>query len=320
MGFAGYYASPWVYCPRGYVFALSMRGHVVAGGGARGASRGACGRSSPPTPAWGVRRRRASASGPIRCQTRGAQRRPGYPMPRGSPGRRPQKPSAHMRRPRGRRRCAHARDDAEPRVETRAGRLVRPGPHHRGRALRARAGRPALPCACGPDRAASRPCLGAVARFPWPGGSRRRHPRPLTEAAPADHIRPQTPASSTGACYAPIELDERHRPTRRVDDRRRRSAGRGPLRSVPRLRPPGSLSAGAAHAPSRGAGAERAREADDTNDARARAFRIPSGQAPALTCQAARAIVAQARAQLASAPDPVDAKAFAEAAADWLDP
>ena len=50
------------------------------------------------------------------------------------------------------------------------------------------------------------------------------------------------------------------------------------------------------------------------------AFRIPTGQAPALSCQAARAIVAQAREELAYSPDPVDAKSFAFAAADWLDP
>ncbi|MDP8999231.1 MAG: S41 family peptidase [Myxococcota bacterium] len=56
------------------------------------------------------------------------------------------------------------------------------------------------------------------------------------------------------------------------------------------------------------------------DDARTRAFRIPTGQAPALSCEAARAIVAQARSQLAYPPDPVDAKALAEAAADWLDP
>ena len=56
------------------------------------------------------------------------------------------------------------------------------------------------------------------------------------------------------------------------------------------------------------------------DDERSHAFRLPTGQAPALACGAARAVVAQARAQLAYAPDPVDAKAFAEAAADWLDP
>jgi carboxyl-terminal processing protease len=67
-------------------------------------------------------------------------------------------------------------------------------------------------------------------------------------------------------------------------------------------------------------------QADETapqptgDDSRSRAFRIPSGQAPALSCEAARAVVAQARAQLAYAPDSVDAKSFAEASADWLDP
>jgi carboxyl-terminal processing protease len=57
-----------------------------------------------------------------------------------------------------------------------------------------------------------------------------------------------------------------------------------------------------------------------SDDTRARAFRIPTGQAPGLSCEAARAVVAQARRQLAYVPQPVDAKAFAEAAADWLDP
>ena len=35
-GFAGYYAAPWVYCPRGYVFAPAVGGHVVAGASAGG--------------------------------------------------------------------------------------------------------------------------------------------------------------------------------------------------------------------------------------------------------------------------------------------
>jgi carboxyl-terminal processing protease len=56
------------------------------------------------------------------------------------------------------------------------------------------------------------------------------------------------------------------------------------------------------------------------DDVRSHAFRLPAGQAPALACDAARAIVSQARAQLAYGPDPVDPRAFAEAAADWLDP
>src|SRR4029077_3096583 len=47
---------------------------------------------------------------------------------------------------------------------------------------------------------------------------------------------------------------------------------------------------------------------------------IPTGQAPGLSCEAARMVVAQARRQLAYAPQAVDAKAFADAAADWLDP
>jgi carboxyl-terminal processing protease len=60
--------------------------------------------------------------------------------------------------------------------------------------------------------------------------------------------------------------------------------------------------------------------ASPNEDVRARAFRLPTGEAPALACEQARAIVAQARAQLAYAPEPVDPKAFADAVADWLDP
>jgi carboxyl-terminal processing protease len=57
-----------------------------------------------------------------------------------------------------------------------------------------------------------------------------------------------------------------------------------------------------------------------SDDARSRAFRLPSGHAPSLSCDAARAIVAQARDQLGYTPDPVDARALSAAAADWLDP
>jgi carboxyl-terminal processing protease len=57
-----------------------------------------------------------------------------------------------------------------------------------------------------------------------------------------------------------------------------------------------------------------------SDDNRARTFRIPTGQAPGLSCEAARTIVAQARSQLAYAPESVDPKSFAEAAADWFDP
>jgi carboxyl-terminal processing protease len=57
-----------------------------------------------------------------------------------------------------------------------------------------------------------------------------------------------------------------------------------------------------------------------SDDARTHAFRLPSGRAPALGCEAARAIVAQARDQLGYVPDVVDPHALADAAADWLDP
>jgi carboxyl-terminal processing protease len=59
---------------------------------------------------------------------------------------------------------------------------------------------------------------------------------------------------------------------------------------------------------------------DQAGAVRAHAFRVPSGDAPALGCDDARAIVAQARTELAYAPDPVECKGFADATADWLDP
>ena len=60
--------------------------------------------------------------------------------------------------------------------------------------------------------------------------------------------------------------------------------------------------------------------APSSDDARAHAFRLPSGRAPALSCTAARAIVSQARSQLSHAPEPVDPRGLADSTADWLDP
>ena len=60
--------------------------------------------------------------------------------------------------------------------------------------------------------------------------------------------------------------------------------------------------------------------ASSADDARSHEFRVPSGRAPSLSCDAARTIVAQARSQLGYAPDRVDASAFVDAAVDWLDP
>jgi carboxyl-terminal processing protease len=61
-------------------------------------------------------------------------------------------------------------------------------------------------------------------------------------------------------------------------------------------------------------------DAAAADDARAHEFRVPSGRAPSLSCDAARTIVAQARSQLGYSPDRVDASAFVDAAVDWLDP
>jgi carboxyl-terminal processing protease len=56
------------------------------------------------------------------------------------------------------------------------------------------------------------------------------------------------------------------------------------------------------------------------DDVRAHAFRLPSGDAPGLTCEQARQDIQQVRTQLAYSPEPVDPRALADAAADWLDP
>ncbi|MCL2448744.1 MAG: S41 family peptidase, partial [Polyangiaceae bacterium] len=58
----------------------------------------------------------------------------------------------------------------------------------------------------------------------------------------------------------------------------------------------------------------------DADDAPVHAFKLPTGRPPALSCEAARTVVAQARDQLGYPPDPVDAHALADAATDWLDP
>jgi carboxyl-terminal processing protease len=56
------------------------------------------------------------------------------------------------------------------------------------------------------------------------------------------------------------------------------------------------------------------------SEERAHAFRVPSGDPPALTCDAAKMIIAQVRKNLAYTPEPVLARAFAASTGDWLDP
>src|SRR5579859_483224 len=57
-----------------------------------------------------------------------------------------------------------------------------------------------------------------------------------------------------------------------------------------------------------------------TDDEHTHAFRVPTGDPPGLSCDAARTIIAQVRKNLAYAPDSVGARPFAAAASDWLDP
>jgi carboxyl-terminal processing protease len=68
------------------------------------------------------------------------------------------------------------------------------------------------------------------------------------------------------------------------------------------------------------AASECASSGGDDSCNRAHDFRVPSGRAPSLTCEAARTIVAQARKQLGYAPSPIQPHELADATVDWLDP
>lgn len=61
-------------------------------------------------------------------------------------------------------------------------------------------------------------------------------------------------------------------------------------------------------------------EDEDDDDDRSYVFRIPSGEATALSCDEARAIVEQVRAGLAYTAATVPTMAFASSTSDWLDP
>lgn len=83
--------------------------------------------------------------------------------------------------------------------------------------------------------------------------------------------------------------------------------------------PPGAVFVPPAPAPPPVASVDHGADSP-VDDGRVHAFRLPSGDAPGLTCEQARAVVQQARTQLAYTPEPVDPRALADAAADWLDP
>jgi carboxyl-terminal processing protease len=53
---------------------------------------------------------------------------------------------------------------------------------------------------------------------------------------------------------------------------------------------------------------------------RPHAFRVPTGDAPSLSCESARMIVAQVRKNLAYVPETIAPRAFATSTGDWLDP
>lgn len=84
--------------------------------------------------------------------------------------------------------------------------------------------------------------------------------------------------------------------------------------------PSASASEGAVErASDRGKANDESRD-DDEPDDEAYAFRLPSGEPTALTCQEARTIVEQVRAGLAYEPQPISTALFAASTADWLDP
>lgn len=74
--------------------------------------------------------------------------------------------------------------------------------------------------------------------------------------------------------------------------------------------------------PAMAASASEADRPDEpaADEVRVHDFRVPTGEAPGLSCEQARAVVRQARSQLAYTPEAVDPAALAAAAADWLDP
>jgi carboxyl-terminal processing protease len=88
------------------------------------------------------------------------------------------------------------------------------------------------------------------------------------------------------------------------------------------VEPPASQVSATPAPPAPGAVApgESEAKAASSDDVRDHAFRLPSGRAPTLGCAAARAIVAEARAQLSHPPEPVDPRELADSTADWLDP
>ncbi len=93
------------------------------------------------------------------------------------------------------------------------------------------------------------------------------------------------------------------------------AAGYGVLRSTSRARRAASI---VVPPPVPVALADAGVESDE--DDRPYSFRVPTGEPATLGCDAARAIVSQARASLAYDPEPVAPKALATSTADWLDP
>jgi carboxyl-terminal processing protease len=68
------------------------------------------------------------------------------------------------------------------------------------------------------------------------------------------------------------------------------------------------------------AGDERADAGKASDRLAGRTLRLPGGLPVGLSCRETRRVISQARIHLATDPQPVDPRAFADATADWLDP
>ena len=82
---------------------------------------------------------------------------------------------------------------------------------------------------------------------------------------------------------------------------------------------PSSIALEEAHAIDAGPG-QRPLEDEDEDEEQAYAFRLPSGEPAAISCEDARKIIAQVRTSLAYEPEAVVPKSLATGTADWLDP
>ncbi|HEY8072935.1 MAG TPA: S41 family peptidase [Labilithrix sp.] len=93
-----------------------------------------------------------------------------------------------------------------------------------------------------------------------------------------------------------------------------------PENAKPPIAPPPALASSEPKPPAPPSPSTPADDGDGHDDDRSYVFRMPSGEATALTCDEARTIVDQVRAGLAYVPEAVQPAALATSTSDWLDP